>query len=233
MPAILLLNLTLPVVDSDEHECDDIEEKRPFLSSDGYRDGGEEEESEGGSPNEGVLVDTRDPNAGVAQDFFSHRKALSDSPPALTPSEARRQREAVGRQFHSRAVPHPEASESSDDTPPESHASSPLPIAADSTSPWASSHEVDPAHDVQHFRMASSDDTANRVPISRQTSRANSATLEAVVEGEVEEKEPTNSVLTRWLTAVQCTLAPVFCATALLSEFIHDSTSIARLTTEH
>ena len=197
VPAILLLNLTLPVVDEDEDDCLSVEEKEDGAESQAtYRD---DLSAEG--PVEGLLIDV-DVDDGSApstprphnhQHHSHQRKDESDRN-----FEARQAREAVAHKFHSQVQPR--------------HS----PELDDPTAQWS-----EPASPTTHrrqidsFQFASSDATANVVPGTREPSEATTAspTEEGYVVEAVSSEE-----LTRWLTVVQCTLGPLFCVSALLIE---------------
>jgi solute carrier family 24 (sodium/potassium/calcium exchanger), member 6 len=197
VPAILVLNLTLPVVDSDADDCASLEEKEARAESeDGYRDyDSDDEEQEG--PREGFLVDTDDLTRTPPHHYHRDRSDID-----------RQHREEAARALHGRVLPHAEMVD-----------------GVEVASPWATTPSHTPMgeegrDDIRQsfarFSIASENGTANHVRSSTE------GTIESVKsEGQA---SPPNlevhaNVLTRWLTAVQCTLGPVFCVTALLSEF--------------
>lgn len=187
VPAILVLNLTLPVVDSDEDDCDAMEEKEGCGEEGDEEDEEDEEEGE----EEGGYRD--DPSAG-ASDTPPHRRTHSDNEYV-----ARSNRRAIAQEFHSHVMPRPE------------------------TSPWETLVDIDGVdRGLRDFEFGGSRSRAER---------------EA---GEVEEggKSPPGTpvdlvvdedVLTRWLTAVQCILGPVFIVTALSCTSLPFSSSLRQI----
>ncbi|KAM0754539.1 hypothetical protein T439DRAFT_377003 [Meredithblackwellia eburnea MCA 4105] len=192
VPAILLLNLTLPVVDIEEDDCASIEDKEGLVGEGGvftaspsryYYD---EDDVDVRGPREGQLVDAGQETAGKVRGSSADR-------------EARHAREAVVQQFHSGAVPHRED----------------VDIVS---SPWATtpSGTTDAGSDIQRFAIAEGGPEEMAPPDTPTASDGTARPFDHLV------KPPdytvTESVLTRWLTAVQCTLGPVFCVVSLLSD---------------
>lgn len=198
VPAILLLNLTLPVVDEDEDECESVEEKEEGSGVRGtYRNDSSVLTAEG--PVEGLLIDVDDQSeASTPRPHHHHHYSHQREDKSDMNFHAREAREAVAHKFHSRVQPQhsPELD-------------NPSARWAEPTSP-----STERAH-MDRFNMASSDAAANVVPGTREPSEATSASPTG--EGFVGEAV-SSEVLTRWLTVVQCTLGPVFCVTALLIE---------------
>lgn len=90
VPAILVLNLTLPVVDTEEADCVSVEEKERFAKRPKYEDDDSYSDELERDNDDSLLVDTSDPH-----------------PPHhhFTRAEARN---AVALQLHSHVLPHPE-----------------------------------------------------------------------------------------------------------------------------
>ncbi|KAK4696781.1 hypothetical protein P7C70_g8318, partial [Phenoliferia sp. Uapishka_3] len=176
VPAILMLNLTLPVVDIEDEDCASVESRE----SDGMRTPvlGLFPEGEG-ETREGTLIDLEEGTTILHQDHQHHQHQPPQRTRRLSDADlqSRADRKAVTTQFHSAVVPHPEP-----DTP----------------SPWATPAELNA------FKFPSPSIPPTPAP----------GYVEDLGKGEVD-LNVNESVLTRWLTAVQCTLGPVFCVTAL------------------
>lgn len=210
VPAILLLNLTLPVVDSEADDCASLEEKEAReeedASGDVYRDYDSEDEDEDGlAPREGILVDTDDITA------------MPPHPPSHhhTTSEVNRHhREEAARALHGRVLPHAELIDGVEVPSPwvNTPAHSPLPPATTA--------EEDVQRSFAQFSMASENGTVNHVRSSTEGTDGSDGSAGKGEGGGTSQAnlEVHANVLTRWLTAVQCTLGPVFCVTALLGE---------------
>lgn len=174
VPAILVLNLTLPVVDIEDDECESVENHEiPVpMSPPGYY---QDDVPQG--PTEGLLIDTAD--------------ATADEP--TTPStedQARLARHHITHEFHVH------------------HNGIPNPLPQVHPSPWASSSADLDGVDrrLENFSVADPTSNVDSVP----TTPGSVVVVPVKVDLNV-----TENVLTRWLTAVQCTLGPVFCVTAL------------------
>lgn len=211
VPAILLLNLTLPVVDSEADDCASLEEKEAREAEaaqlDGYRDYDSDDGDDEGvqdsyfGPFDDLLVDTEDPD---------HPR---DSHHPLTAKDARIRRELAAKALHNRVLPHSAANAIS---------------GAEVPSPWISTTPVQTPsvadglhHALSKFTFAAGDSF-----VDQSESRAGGTQVgDALVTPKKGSLSLSSAkldihadVLTRWLTAIQCTLGPVFCVTALLSE---------------
>jgi sodium/potassium/calcium exchanger 6 len=187
VPAILLLNLTLPVVDCcEDEECDAVEEKErleeAIRKAGGYRD------LEDGqiTPDEFEDEDRNIRTLGSDGTKAGYEIAVSDTPlKDAVDRLARLEREAVAHEFRSVA------------------------------SPWidADHHTTSSAHaHSQGTDYGSMEPSGLGVGIDGVAFDDD----EEEDESEQEQVEEVDAeVLTRWLTAVQCTLAPVFCVCAL------------------
>lgn len=176
VPAILVLNLTLPVVDIEEDDCLSIEDKERDEGFGIYQGDADEDEDRPLGPTEGLLIDTNDSG------HYGHRRGRSDSDVSYDSREAR---DAVTHEFHSHVVPRPEV---------------------DAPSPWATPLDLNRGNSFSIARTESDPDFVPSTPAST------AGGLPPV------DQNVHTSVLTRWLTAVQCTLGPVFCITALFGQ---------------
>jgi sodium/potassium/calcium exchanger 6 len=212
VPAILLLNLTLPVVDSEADDCASLEEKEArdaeAAQLDSYRDYDSNEGEESGlqdsyfGPYDGLLVDTEDPE---------HPR---DSHHPLSSQDARIRRELAAKALHNRVLPHAAANAIS---------------GAEIPSPWISTTPLETPsvadglhHALAKFTFAAGDSFVDRSESRTGTPDAVDAPVTPKKGGSLTvssaKLDVHADVLTRWLTAIQCTLGPVFCVTALLSE---------------
>lgn len=189
VPAILALNLTLPVVENENYDedgeecgesCEEVDEHgRRYY----YRD---DDASEDFEEEEGLLID------------------LSDG---TTPSERRdarskHDREAVAHRFHQAVVPEHQHQHHFDTGPNRVD-------ACDQPSPWAGALDLDPP---------SVDEQLRNYEIAQQQQKRSSIGSENGTKGEEKEElleRKEEDKLTRSLTAVQCALGPVFCVSAL------------------
>ncbi|KAI5481546.1 hypothetical protein MNV49_002772 [Pseudohyphozyma bogoriensis] len=177
VPAILALNLTLPVVETeDEADCVEFEDKEGDHGV--WDEFGRRESFDA----EGHLVDIEegeegDPGAGRRREHAAHmlhHGTLAPTSPLPSPSPSPK------RVYH---LPHPEEEECEIEVP----------------SPWAG---------------ASGSGTA---AVSGTATPESQATIKPGSPADVDQNVHEH-VLTRWLTAVQCTLGPVFCTCALLAD---------------
>ncbi|KAL8286445.1 hypothetical protein RQP46_004462 [Phenoliferia psychrophenolica] len=185
VPAILVLNLTLPVVDIEEDDCVSIENRETDearMSFGSYHDEDDGDEGPAG-PNEGLLIDTTD-------EAQPHEIRRGQSEPNMV-HQARLDREAAAQGLHSRVLPHAE-----EDVP----------------SPWATPLDLDHRNS---FTIARTDSNIDQIP---STPSSTTAGMQDSKEAPAVDLVVHSNVLTRWLTAVQCTLGPVFCITALFAD---------------
>ena len=179
VPAILLLNLTLPVVDDAQDDCDSIEEKERHCEEEegSYRDEYE-------TPNSrGLLIDHTVP------------QSVQDD------REARTTRKAIAHEFHSNVIPHPAFGDLTQEAAVDLHG--------------VDQSLLSQAERGQTTLMTEEEEQEQS---KRTALNLNGYLLTADVPVEADR-------LIRWLTAVQCTLAPIFCSTALFSQSFHSSTS--------
>lgn len=158
VPAILVLNLTLPVVDSEQDDCDSIEEKE--CDEEEYRDFGDALGIHQSEPRRPVIDDGR---------------------------QARANRNAVSQEFHSHVLPHREITQS----------------------PWDS-----PAVDLFGVDQRLTEEAMGNHESTLEGSRMIKPDLASPPPTPADQSVNADE-LTRWLTVVQCTLAPPFCVTAL------------------
>lgn len=211
VPAILLLNLTLPVVDSEQDECASMEEKEAREAAEagdgGYRDEYSNDEEIDDldrpfDPHGGLLIATDDMDT------------PRDSSHQYSPHEARARRELAAKALHNRVLPHNSASAIS---------------GAEIPSPWTSTTPVHTPSIAEGLRDTFANFTFPAGPEAVARARSviakddapvkpvkGSLSLDAAIAAA--SLEVHGDVLTRWLTAIQCTLGPVFCVCALLSE---------------
>ncbi|KAK4050095.1 hypothetical protein OIV83_003666 [Microbotryomycetes sp. JL201] len=215
VPAILVLNLTLPVVDTDSDDCASLE-SREALNEEAYKDYDSSDDEDAHSPlilhsAQGLLVDTHEDLVATPGSVDPPRRShLHDQHHSARSSEdvARHQREDVARAFHHRVLPHAEADE------------------VEVRSPWASSSpEGSSAKDYNpiaeafaKFNMNGSHDaTTDRRSTQSSASGAHETVDPLVKPITPPHLEVQTPVLTRWLTAIQCTLGPAFCVSALMA----------------
>ncbi|SCV74202.1 BQ2448_6634 [Microbotryum intermedium] len=161
VPAILLLNLTLPVVDSENEDCVSIEEKEAREAR-----------------HDGDFVTTLMPYTDSDDRFFFNDAEEVDGENGFDSLQSRRAREAVARKLHERVLPNLDDANSAVWN---SSSAAPTPAAIDVNA-------IDP-------RTPPSPPLLSKGPIN-------------------------NDDLTRWLTAVQCTLGPVFIVCAIMTDSV-------------
>ncbi|KAM0788213.1 hypothetical protein ACM66B_001370 [Microbotryomycetes sp. NB124-2] len=219
VPAILVLNLTLPVVDTETDDCASLE-SREALDEEAYKDYDSSDDEDSHPPlilhtAQGLLVDTTEDlvatPGSVEPPRQLHRHGQHHHHSARSADDvARHQREDVARALHNRVLPHAEADE------------------IEVRSPWASSSpEASPSKDYNpiaeafaKFNMSGGGDSSGRNNTSS-TAAGGGTRSEETVDPLVKPITPPHlevqaPELTRWLTAIQCTLGPVFCVSALM-----------------
>ncbi|GAA5946506.1 hypothetical protein JCM3765_000271 [Sporobolomyces pararoseus] len=243
VPALLVLNLTLPVAEEvNNNTTSQEDDDQDLCCSRGQGEEEEEEVEKEGVLPKGLKLPDQDENASLL------RLSSDDDE-----EEGNSAVERVGRRLHSPAIAHPHShhlSTHSHSHPPTLSHSHSLPTTTTTetlltleegepiTSPWidqqasactSSSTQSPPSSsstiEQHHFRVSSSGSIVNRV-----VSTSSDSLEQQQQQQEEEEEEETESLMldrmecqasrkvTRGLTALQCLLGPIFCSFALFAD---------------
>ncbi|KAK4058313.1 hypothetical protein OIO90_000470 [Microbotryomycetes sp. JL221] len=225
VPAILLLNLTLPVVDTDTDDCASLESREALEEEEAYKDYDTDSDDENDlhhpplvlTSAEGLLVDTSDdlvktPMSVEAPPHRHHQNHQHGQNSHSSAKElARHQREHVARALHERVMAHPETDENGFEI--RSPWASSSPGASPAAGPKSDYNPI--AEAFAKFNMSSSNGR-NETGSSGDAHESDGPVDPLVKPVTAPHLEVQTPVLTRWLTAIQCALGPMFCVSALM-----------------
>ncbi|SGY47679.1 BQ5605_C001g00558 [Microbotryum silenes-dioicae] len=194
VPAILLLNLTLPVVDSDTEDCVSIEEKEARKPR-----------------HDGDFVTTPMLYTDSDNRFFFNDAEEVDGENGFDSLQSRHAREAVARKLHERVLPNLDDTNSAMWNAT-SAATTPAAIDFNAVDRGFNSFTMG-GNEVPSIQLTPNVDPLTTAPPGNEATTPPSTPL-------LSKKPINNDDLSRWLTAIQCTLGPVFIVCAIMTDSV-------------